>query len=551
MSVILMQEIGKATELTQALSDLDMSKILCDIDLRMQPEDAVRFMLQYFCSDPQEITARLAALADFKGRVSASGMQHAIDSILAVRQEEEKLNLSAGKLQDVLYRWRHIAAYVHCVEEWNHILNGGNGSAAYESERVKALKDLFKELQKEPLFQRCQDVLHQMEQLLPLPRYLYLGVNAREDGYPTEMGILNTQEQPEELNSLLCHTDASQPSMGLGPEFVYNRSLYGSHFDEYILRGLEKQWKSSINKAAKLVEAIRLPRAQELLALTGALQFYQIGLLCAEAFENRGYSLCRPQAVLDASLEMRSVLYPDLILHNTGIQGNDLQLVKGNAVIITGANHSGKTSYLKTIGQSYLLAQLGFLVPAASMRFTPVTGIFTLFSAGEDSSMTASRMGVEIKKLTGILKEATASDLVLLNEPMTSTNPVEAVSICADLSRHFLKKGITHLLVTHLYDIYFLLKAQLSADGRKHLESLITQSHYDETSGSMVHSYHLISAEPLGNSYARETAAAYGITLRDMLPAGSLLDQADAYCRQHNINSIYEGDDNHGLSDNH
>ena len=67
----------------------------------------------------------------------------------------------------------------------------------------------------------------------------------------------------------------------------------------------------------------------------------------------------------------------------------------------------------------------------------------------------------------------------------------------------------------------------------------------------MQHSYHLISAEPLGNSYARETAAAYRITLQDMLPAGDLLTQASAYCELHNINSIYEGDDSHGLSDNH
>ena len=67
----------------------------------------------------------------------------------------------------------------------------------------------------------------------------------------------------------------------------------------------------------------------------------------------------------------------------------------------------------------------------------------------------------------------------------------------------------------------------------------------------MSHSYHLINAEPLGNSYARETATAYGITLEDMIPAGSLLDQAEAYRQANNINSIYEGDENNGLSNNH
>lgn len=548
MSVTLIQEKAQAAELRQALSDLDMSKILCTIDPRMKPADAERFMLQYFTSDASEITARFAALADFKQIAGSAKLQHAIDTIDAIQKEEEKLALAGGKLQELLYRWRLMSAYTTCLQEWSQLLSA---AASFESARVQAFHQFITELIQDPLYTRCQTLLEQLAELLPLPRYLHVGINLREDGYPSELGILSADSDTgEELNALLHHTDASQPSRGLGPEFVYNRSLYGSHFDEYILRGLEKQWKAQIHKAYKLVGSIRFPHSQELLALARPLRFYQIALLAAEAFESRGYTLCRPEALADTSLEMKNVLYPDLILHHTGIQGNDLRLQKGNAVIITGANHSGKTSYLKTIGQSYLLAQLGFLVPASAMRFSPVTGIFTLFSAGEDSSMTASRMGLEIKKLTSILKEASASDLVLLNEPMTSTNPVEAVSICADLSRHFLQKGITHLLVTHLYDIYFLLKAQLPASERQHLESLITQSQYDEASQSMQHSYHLISAEPLGNSYARETAAAYQITLADMLPAGALLEQARTYCDTHNINSIYEGDDTHGLSHN-
>ncbi len=549
MSVTLIQESGQGNSLSQALSDLDISKILCCIDTRMTPEKADHFIRQYFSSDAAEIRDRLSVLADLKQVTNAAQLQHAIDAILFIEREQEKLSLAAGKLQEVLYHWRLASAYTACLQEWTQLLS--SPSHTYESDRMQSLQQFFTLLLKEPLYARCQSVISQLEELLPLPRYLHLGINLREDGYPNELGILSVENDAEDLNALLCHTDAAQPSYGLGPEFVYNRSLYGSHFDEYILRGLEKQWKSEINKASKLVSGLDFPHSQELLALVRPLQFYQIALLAAEAFEQRGYALCRPQPVPGASLEMQTVVYPDLVLHSSGIQGNDLQLQKGNAVIITGANHSGKTSYLKTIGQSYVLAQLGFLVPAAAMRFSPVTSIFTLFSAGEDSSMTASRMGVEIKKLTSILREATASDLVLLNEPMTSTNPVEAVSICADLSRHFLEKGITHLLVTHLYDIYFLLKAQLPAQHRRHLESLITQSAYDEASQTMRHSYHLISAEPLGNSYARETAIAYRITLQDMLPAGDLLTQASTYCDLHNINSIYEGDDSHGLSDNH
>ena len=547
MSITLIQEIKPATELAQALTDLDMARILCHIDSRMKTQDAEAFAMQYYTSSSEEIAERLSALTDLKSITDPETLQQAIDTITAVHREEEKLRLSAGKLMDVLYRWRLIEAYTHCISCWNDLLGG----KTFTSSRIQALQQFMKELQTEPLFEKCQQILSQMNELLPLPQYVYIGVNVREDGHPTEMSVLDTAVDAPALNSLLSHDIPEEPSRSLGPEFLYSRALFGSHFDEYLVRNFEHEWKTPLSKASKILEPIRLPKSPELLALARPLQFYQIGLLCAQAFESRGYGLCCPQTAADSSLLMKQVCYPELILHNDHIQGNDLSLQKGHAVIITGANHSGKTSYLKTIGQSYLLAQLGFMVPAEAMTFTPVEGIYTLFSAGEDSSMTASRMGVEIKKLSGILKQAKDSELVLLNEPMTSTNPVEAVSICADLSRHFLNRGITHLLVTHLYDIYFLLKAQLSEEQRPLLESLITCSEYDKDSGAMRHSYRLISAEPLGNSYARETATAYGITLSDMLPAGELLAQADLYCQTHNINSIYEGEDTHGLSDNH
>ena len=63
--------------------------------------------------------------------------------------------------------------------------------------------------------------------------------------------------------------------------------------------------------------------------------------------------------------------------------------------------------------------------------------------------------------------------------------------------------------------------------------------------------YKLYYHEPLGNSYARETATAYGITLEDMIASGDLLREARSYVDSHNIDSIYEGGEADGISDDH
>ena len=569
-------------ELRQTLTDLDLSQVLCLIDPRMDEKAAASFAGRYFSSSSEEIAERSAFLKDLSVLTDAASLQQGIDAIDQLDAENQKASIAATRFQSVLYRWRRLAAYRKVVLSFCRILSpkgdtkdpAGNAAFSASSKRFQALADYFLSLREAPFFTALEEALEALDQALVLPRYIQLGFNMREDGYPQEMGIiaaeghidlrktdfaaddasLDDSEIP--LNALLSFDDPKEPSKGLGPEFIYNRSLYGSHFDEYIEHAAEKQWKGEIGRAEKILDRLqpkgeKLKELDTLLSLREPLSFYQIGLLSIEAFSSRGYQLCIPQPLPDTPLVIREALYPDFILQHEGIRGNDLTLKRGNAVIITGANHSGKTSYLKTIGQCTALAQLGFFVPAKEMVFTPVTHIFTLFSAGEDSSMNASRMGLEVKKLTTILKKATSKDLILLNEPMTSTNPVEAVSICADMTRHFLEENITHLLVTHLYDIYFLLKAELKPELLKRLDSLVTESSYDPSTGQMVHAYKLYYHEPLGNSYARETATAYGITLEDMIASGDLLREARSYVDSHNIDSIYEGGEADGISDNH
>lgn len=556
MKPSILQTASPDESLNQALSDLDVAKIFEAIDPRMgNTMEAVSFTETYFTSDPDELRERLALLCGLKSLCKAERLQTAIDLMKKVDEERNSLRLSSSRLPSVLFSWRLMQAYITAVEDMNALLEKASENT---SARLTLLKDYVKGLQASSLYASFQKAVEELSQLIRLPRYIHVGLNVREDGFPVEMGVLRTEgQEAEPLNALLCASDTASPSNSLGPEFVYNRSLYGSHFDEYLTRNLEYEWRGPLAKAEKIVERLHLSaedtvsQLEELPLLARDLSFYQEGLLVAEAFEDRGYPLCRPQVIQNGPLEIKNALYPDFILHHTGIQGNDLTLRKGSAVMITGPNHSGKTSYLKTIGQCYVLAQLGFEVPCDSMRFEPVRHLYTLFSSGEDSSMTKSRMGMEVEKLSEILRQANDSDLVLLNEPMTSTNPVEAVSICADLTQHFLEKGITHLLVTHLYDVYFLLKAKLPQALLERLESLITQSYYDEKTGAMVHSYRLIAHEPLGNSYARETAAAYRITLDDMLESGSLRAQAQKYLDEHNIDSIYEGGSSDGTSDNH
>ncbi|MEO8428635.1 MAG: DNA mismatch repair protein MutS, partial [Verrucomicrobiota bacterium] len=48
-----------------------------------------------------------------------------------------------------------------------------------------------------------------------------------------------------------------------------------------------------------------------------------------------------------------------------------------NFLLLTGANMSGKTTFMRSLGVSALLAHLGMGVPAASLRISFLQGIIT------------------------------------------------------------------------------------------------------------------------------------------------------------------------------
>ena len=112
-------------------------------------------------------------------------------------------------------------------------------------------------------------------------------MNLRDDGYPIEMGVLREEGRQapleevtdEPVNALLSCDDPSKASLSLGPEFVYNRALYGSHFDEYLERAMEKEWKGRIQKATKLTEKLQYTELDRLIELIEPLSFYQEGRL--------------------------------------------------------------------------------------------------------------------------------------------------------------------------------------------------------------------------------------------------------------------------------
>ena len=175
-------------ELKQTLTDLDLSGILCLIDPRMDEKAAAAFAGRYFSASSGEIAERSAFLKDLSGLTNAADLQEGIDALDQLDEENQKATSAATRFQAVLYRWRRLAAYQRVVQMFGKILEPKDGSVA-TSKRCKLLSDYFRSLREEPFFAQLGEALYQLDAALPLPRYIQIGFNMREDGYPQEMTV--------------------------------------------------------------------------------------------------------------------------------------------------------------------------------------------------------------------------------------------------------------------------------------------------------------------------------------------------------------------------
>ena len=138
---------------------------------------------------------------------------------------------------------------------------------------------------------------------------------------------------------------------------------------------------------------------------------------------------------------------------NQHIIGNDLANTTNMICMITGANQGGKSTFLRSLGQNFILAQCGLFTCADSFEFKPISNVFTHFNREEDSSMQSGKLDEELKRINDIINNLTTNSLVLFNESFSSTNEREGSKIAQDIINALVESDIKVFFVTHMYDL--------------------------------------------------------------------------------------------------
>ena len=188
----------------------------------------------------------------------------------------------------------------------------------------------------------------------------------------------------------------------------------------------------------------------------------------------------------NSSVEFTELRHPLIEKINTNelYVTNDLSLGE-KSYLLYGTNAVGKTSFIKSIGISIIMAQAGLFVPAETFKYYPYKSIFTRILGNDNLFKGLSTFAVEMSELRTILKYSDNNSLILGDELCSGTESTSALSIFTAGIDYLSQKKSSFIFATHFHEIlkYDEIKTLLS----KNLKCIHLTVQYDKISGDLIY----------------------------------------------------------------
>ncbi|TLY40946.1 MAG: endonuclease MutS2 [Nitrospirae bacterium] len=252
------------------------------------------------------------------------------------------------------------------------------------------------------------------------------------------------------------------------PGIVHDMSASGAtvFIEPRELVDLNNQIKEADLAVDREVHRILQDLSQQVAAHADALRIGldvlgRLDCLRAKASLARLLKASDPLVNAEGRIRLKEARHPLLVLSR--LQGqepvvpNDLDLCDPvRVLIISGPNTGGKTVTLKIVGLFALMVRAGLQLPCApgsDMAF--FSEVYADIGDAQDLTKDLSSFSAHMTDMIALLREAGPAALVLLDEPVTSTDPAEGAALAHALLVHLAERGFTVVATTH----YNALKA--------------------------------------------------------------------------------------------
>ncbi len=134
---------------------------------------------------------------------------------------------------------------------------------------------------------------------------------------------------------------------------------------------------------------------------------------------------------------------------------NDIKMDENtNILLITGPNMAGKSTYMRQLAITVIMAQIGSYVPAKEATLPIFDAIFTRIGASDDLVSGESTFMVEMKEANNAISNATENSLILFDELGRGTATFDGMALAQSIIE-YIEKNIRckTLFSTHYHEL--------------------------------------------------------------------------------------------------
>lgn len=236
------------------------------------------------------------------------------------------------------------------------------------------------------------------------------------------------------------------------------------------------------------------------------VQFYLAYVDLMQPLKASGLQFCYPQV----STSSKEVLATDtfdlalaikLIPKKSEVVPNDLYLSGPERIfVVSGPNQGGKTTFARTFGQIHHLASIGYPVPGTEARLFLFDQLLTHFEREEDLSDLKGRLEDDVVRIREVLRRATGSSIVIMNEIFTSATVKDARTLGTAVIERITERGSLCVYVSFIDELSVLSDATVS------MVSTVAPDNPAERT------YKVVRRAADGLAYAAAIAEQYGLT---------------------------------------
>ena len=248
------------------------------------------------------------------------------------------------------------------------------------------------------------------------------------------------------------------------PEYGYERRQTLANCERYISPVLKEKESLILNAEEKIIDLeynlfveIRekvkkyIPKLQEIAKTISEIDVLQSFTTVTE--EN---NYIRPTLTDKREIRLISDRHPVVEkVINTEYVPNDIVMDENtNILLITGPNMAGKSTYMRQLAITVIMAQIGCFVPAKEAILPIFDAIFTRIGASDDLVSGESTFMVEMNEAEYAISNATVNSLVLFDELGRGTATFDGMALAQSIIE-YIEKNIKckTLFSTHYHEL--------------------------------------------------------------------------------------------------